>query len=118
MKIAFAKVRFQEVPFEIKEQNFALKGSLASSKKNFVTLTGDFEAELELQCDRCGDVVSHHHQEYLELLIHDGIYNGSEEGLDIIESMDGFIDLDMIIESELSILQSDYFYCNTCQEKD
>lgn len=118
MKIAFAKVRFQEVPFEIKEQTFALKGSLGASKKNFVTLMGDFNAELELQCDRCGSVVTHHHEESLELLIHDGIYNGSDENLDIIESMDGFIDLDEIIESELSMLKSDYFYCNTCQEKD
>lgn len=114
MKIAFSKIRFQEIPFEVKKEGLTFSGSLQSERKNLVKLTACLEADIERVCDRCGEPMTVHYKEDLDLLVSEGLYEGTNE-LDVIESLGDFVDLDEIIESEVNLLKSDYVYCNSCQ---
>lgn len=115
MKIAFTKVRNLDFPFDIVNDTFTFKGALSYKKRNLITLKAELTVNVDRICDRCGEEVKTSHKEDLNLLISDGIYSDSSDELDVIESFDGFVDLDEIANSEISLLNSDYCYCQSCQ---
>jgi len=115
MKIAFQKIKSQETPFEIIKDSVNFTGTLKFEKRNIIRMLATLDATFDRQCDRCGEDVSFTHKEDLNLLISDGPYEDDANQLDVIEFFDGFIILDDIIESEINLVKSDYFYCNSCQ---
>ena len=115
MKIAFQKIRSQETPFEIDRDSVSFIGTLKYEKKSTIKMIATLKADFDRQCDRCGEEVLFHHEEDLNLLISDGPYSDDDNQLDVIEFFDGFIVLDDIIESEINLVKSDYFYCDSCQ---
>ncbi len=115
MKIAFSKVRFQEIPFEIEKEGLKFSGTLKSERKNLVKLEAQLDVQMQRICDRCGAEIDDHHVEDLTLLVSEGIYSDSANELDVIESFHDYIDLEEILEGEVNLLKSDYFYCNSCQ---
>ena len=115
MKIAFQKIRSQETPFEIKNDLVDFKGTLKFEKRNIIRMLATLDATFERQCDRCGEGVAFTHKEDLNFIISDGPYEDDPNQLDVIEFFDGFIVLDDIIESEINLVKSEYFYCDSCQ---
>ena len=115
MKIAFQKIKSQETPFEIKEDSVSFTGTLKFEKRNTMRMVATLDATFDRQCDRCGEEVPFSHKEDLNFLISDGPYSDDTNELDVIEFFDGFIILDDIIESEINLVKSDYFYCESCQ---
>lgn len=117
MKIGFAKVRYLDIPFEIKDERFHFLGTISSAKKNLVKIVSTLELNVTVQCDRCGVEIEKKNKEEFNCLVSDGVFEGFDTKNDVIESFDGFIDLDEIAESEIHSIQSDYNYCQTCQNK-
>ena len=117
MKIGFAKVRYLDIPFEIKNEKFHFFGTISSAKKNLVKITSTLELKIAVHCDRCGKEIEKENKEEFNCLVSDGAFEGFDNNIDVIESFDGFIDLDEIAESEINIIQSDYNYCQTCHNE-
>ena len=57
--------------------------------------------------------------EDIEFFISDGLYedDGSLE-LDVVESFDGFADIDALLHSEIELIRSDYHSCDGCKDVD
>lgn len=117
MKIAFTKVRQSGLPFEIKTETYDFLGTLSFEKRNLVKLDSILHLKFDTDCDRCGNQVLVEQKEPFVCLVSDGSFEGFEESYDVLETFDGFIDLDEIAKSEISLLKSDYNYCTTCQNK-
>ena len=115
MKIAFQKIKSQETPFEIKEDFIHFIGTLKFEKRNVIRMLATLDATFNRQCDRCGEEQSYTHKEDLNFIISDGPFEDDTSDLDVIEFFDGFFILDDIIESEINLVKSEYFYCDSCQ---
>lgn len=116
MKIAFAKIANNQIPFEIKKEDLKFSGNLKRVSSNLIDCTAGIEGSLAHNCDRCGEDIKLNLDENLKLIISDGIYKGSDENLDdVVEFFDGFVDLDEVFISEIEAYKSDYFYCEKCK---
>lgn len=116
MKIAFAKIANNEIPFELKKEYLKFSGNLKRTSHSLIDCKASINGSLEHTCDRCGDDIALNLDENLKLIISDGIYKGSEENLDdVVEFFDGFVDLDEVFISEIEAFKSDYFYCEKCK---
>ena len=114
MKIVFDKVGQSTKPFELTVEGVSLKGTLAKSGYHRLRLEGDLEGQVELLCDRCGNVYQYDMDSPLNLTLSDQVIE-TEDDLDIIEFIDGMIDLEFIVQSEISSIQNSYHYCNECE---
>ena len=86
-------------------------------KKNLVKIDATLESNVTVSCDRCGVEFQIKNKEDFNCLVSDGEVEGFDYSTDVIESFDGLVDLDEIANAEISIIQSDYNYCKTCQNK-
>ncbi len=74
------------------------------------------DGELELICYRCGDQFYKPLKSPLTLTLTDRVVEISDD-LDIIEFLDGVIDLDFILNSEVSSIQNYYNLCSNCKSE-
>jgi hypothetical protein len=116
MKIVFKKVPYIGVDFETSFENIRFYGKLEKKSKNLVHCSGKLEGTLACLCDRCGDDLSLHVDEKIDLLTSDGLYKSTQELVEVMEFFDETIDLDTILQSEVETLKSDYHYCATCSD--
>jgi uncharacterized metal-binding protein YceD (DUF177 family) len=114
MKIVFDKVGQSEKPFELTVDGISLKGALAKSGYHRLRLKGDLQGQVELLCDRCGDAYQYDMDSPLNLTLSDEVIE-TEDDLDIIEFVDGVIDLEFIVQSEIASVQNSYHYCKKCE---
>ncbi len=114
MKIPFSRVHNQTLPFEVKEEKFFFAGSLSEFKKGLAKLEAQITLDMQAVCDRCGNDFLLKHSESINLLVSDGSYEGFDTEFDVVESEEGFIDIDMIAKSEYNLILCDYNYCNNC----
>ncbi len=117
MKIAFGKVSTSPKPFSLADQGLVFKGLLHKSTHHRVVLDANLKGTIALDCDRCGESYDQDVNEPVALQLSDQIVQDKED-LDIIEFLDGMIDLMYILKSETSALTSDYHFCATCTESD
>ncbi|WP_456459129.1 hypothetical protein [Nitratifractor sp.] len=117
MKIAFSKVGRSPGDFRYQREGVALAGTLQRTEAHRVELDGEIEGELELECDRCGE----RYREALELPL---VLHLSDrplpigEDLDTVEFLDGMIDIERLLESEITAYRSEYHYCPKCRAED
>ncbi len=117
MKIVFDKIGSTAKPIELEVQGAKLKGTLQKSGYHQVTLDAQMSGSIELSCDRCGDIFNYDLDNKLRLKLSDQVSEDKDD-LDIIEFLDGMIDLSYIIESEINALKGAYHYCNNCDNGD
>ena len=115
MKIVFKKIPQSGVDFETASDKIKFYGKLEKKSKNLVICTGKLEGTLDCQCARCGEDMSLHVDEDVDLLVSDGLYASSEELVEVMEFFDETVDLDTILQSEVETLRSDYHYCAECE---
>lgn len=116
MKISFSKINAIKYPFKVDCDNATLEGYLIKNG-DLVSLKGKLKAFMPRCCDRCGGDIELEFIDDVDIFISDGVYKDKEEELsDTIEFYDGYIDLLYIINSEIELYLSDYFYCEKCQE--
>ncbi|WP_394959807.1 hypothetical protein [uncultured Helicobacter sp.] len=112
MKIAFRKIASSPKTFSLKSDGLELSGTLVRVDSQICKLDGRLNGELELVCDRSGEVFMKHFDESLVLYISDGLWDTQSQSklnsLDVIEFFDGFIDVEYILQSEIESIKMDY----------
>jgi uncharacterized metal-binding protein YceD (DUF177 family) len=114
MKIVFDKIGQSVKPFDLTVNNVRLEGTLGKSGYHRLRLEGNLEGQVELTCDRCGDEYHYNMKSSLHLTLSDEVIE-TEDDLDIIEFIDGVIDLEFIVQSEIASVQNSYHYCKICE---
>lgn len=117
MKIDFEKVGTTPKPFKVEFENAKLEGNLQKSGYHRVILDAKLSGEVALDCDRCGSTFGYTLENPLKLTISDQTMEDKDD-LDIIEFLDGRIDLSYILESEINALKGSYHYCSKCSNSD
>ena len=117
MQIVFDKVGSTAKPFELESEGVTLKGTLQKSGSHKVALEAHIDGSVELDCDRCGSSYIHKLDNTLKLSLSDQVSEDKDD-LDIIEFLDGVIDLTYILESEINALKGAYHYCDKCDNID
>lgn len=117
MKIAFDKIGSTAKPIELSSEGVKLEGTLQKSGYHQVTLDAHMSGSIELDCDRCGDTYNYDVDNRLQLRLSD-IVSEDKDDLDIIEFLDGEIDLSYILQSEINTFKNAYNYCDKCANSD
>jgi len=117
MKIVFDKVGSTAKPIELSSNGILLEGTLQKSGYHKVTLDALLSGNIELDCDRCGKTYLYNVDSKLQLKLSD-LVSEDKDDLDIIEFLDGEIDILYILQSEITSIQSSYHYCNDCDNND
>jgi len=113
VKIFFEKVGSTPRPVELEVQGVCLKGTLEKSGYHRALLDGVIAGELPLVCDRCGTSYSRQIDMPLKLTLSDRISEDKDD-LDIIEFLDGVIDVTYILQSEINAIEGAFHYCDDC----
>jgi len=117
MKIVFDKIGQSPKPFELSVNGIALQGSLTKSGYHRLRLEGKLSGQVNLSCDRCAEAYQYDMESPLNLTLSDQVIE-TEDDLDIIEFIDGIIDLEFIVQSEIASVQNSYHYCKACENSD
>jgi uncharacterized metal-binding protein YceD (DUF177 family) len=113
VKIVFDKIGSTAKPFELDLEGVKLEGTLKKSGSHQVTLDAQMSGCIELDCDRCGDTYNYDIDNKLQLRLSDHVSEDKDD-LDIIEFLDGEIDLSYILQSEINTFKNAYNYCEKC----
>jgi uncharacterized metal-binding protein YceD (DUF177 family) len=114
MKIVFDKIGQTQKPFDLTIESVNFKGTLVKSGYHSVRLEGSLEGIINLICDRCGDEYQQDINSLLSLTLSDEVIE-TKDNLDIIEFLNGVIDLDFIVRSEIASIQNSYHNCENCE---
>jgi len=117
VKIHFDKVGQSPKPFHESIEGILFDGSLQKSGHHRVALLGDIKGNTEVNCNRCGKALDCRVDIPLKLTISDQLVE-SKDDLDIIEFLDGWVDISFILQSEINTVKSEYHYCDECQDSD
>lgn len=117
MKIVFDKIGSTAKPIELSSEGVKLEGTLKKSGYHQVTLDAHMSGSIELDCDRCGDTYNYDMDNTLQLRLSD-IVSEDKDDLDIIEFLDGEIDISYILQSEINTFKNAYNYCAKCANSD
>jgi uncharacterized metal-binding protein YceD (DUF177 family) len=113
LQIVFDKIGHTPKPLEQSIDGVRLKGTLTKERFHKVLLDSHLDGEIELCCDRCGKSYQHIFDDKLRLTITDEAIEDKDD-LDIIEFLDGIIDIDFIIKSEINAIEGSFHYCDDC----
>lgn len=124
MNIPFRTITAQskEIVYQLKGDGFnvSLQGDMTKKSPHIVELDIHIKGSVEIQCDTCAESYDEEIDDKVTLLITDTQYkNGAsdndEKNYDIIEALDGIIDIDEIVNSEINIFKYDYHKCINCK---
>ena len=115
MTILFHKVMQTPKPFREEADGVIFDGVLQKSASHQVNLLGETRGIVKVQCNRCGTSFDYLLEAALKLTISDQVIE-TKDDLDIIEFLDGKIDLAFILQSEINTLKSAYHYCEACEQ--
>ena len=117
MRIVFDKIGQSPKPFDLEVDAISLKGTLTKKGYHRIRLEANLQGYIQVNCDRCGDIYIHDMHNPLVLTLSDEVIE-TEDDLDIIEFIDGMIDLKFIIQSEISSVENSYHNCKKCENDD
>ena len=117
MKIAFSKVHQAPKHFERECFGVRCEGVLERIDRDRIKLDATFSGSKSLDCDRCAKHYVQQIDHRLEMVLTQKAQSTNDD-LDIIEFLDGFIDIDYIVESELCSLESTFHFCEACESSD
>lgn len=115
MKIAFKKLSSQPLHFEANRDNAFFSGELILKKSNLAQLNGTITGSISIPCDLCAEEVERSLNEEIAFYLSDGIYEGSDEEMDVVEIDHSIIDMEELLRSEIELIKSDYFCCESCE---
>jgi len=110
------KVTKRPLDFEVKSDEITFKGYLEYHEGKLILLKAKLKGSLEKPCDICAEEFRLEVDEDIEFFISDGLYeDDSSTLLDVVESFDGNVDIDELLNSEIELIRSDYHACNNCK---
>jgi len=119
MRIAFNKVaKENSYSLDLENERFSVKSNFKIKPKTHSILHChlDFHGKIDTICNRCGIEIAKEVDEKIELLISNGIFNGFDDNLDVVEFLDEFVDFDEILLSELELISTNYYNCGSCED--
>jgi len=119
MNIQLRKVTSTPIDFEIKSENIAFKGFLQYHSGKLILLHANLSGAMEIECDTCATKFELPLSNDIEFFISDGIYE-DEDGieLDVVEALNGSVDMEELLASELELIRSDYHSCPNCKDSE
>jgi hypothetical protein len=118
LKVTLRKVTKIPLDFKIEVDEITFKGYFEYHTGKLILLKAVLSGFLDKQCDSCGEEFKMSLDEDVKFYISDGIFedeNGIE--LDVVESYDGFVEVEELLNSELELIKSDYHSCESCKNK-
>ncbi len=118
MQVNFKKVTKIPLEFSIESNDIVFKGSLKYDTENLVYLQATLNGSIDLDCDLCAEEFTLPLNEDIDFFISNGVYNGMNEDYDVVEAIDGNIDLKELLNSEIELINSDYHSCEKCKQEE
>jgi uncharacterized metal-binding protein YceD (DUF177 family) len=119
LKITLRKVTKTPLDFEVKSNEITFKGYLAYHSGKLILLKANLLGSLTKPCDICAEEFKLSVDEKVEFFISDGIYEDDGNiDLDVVESLDGIVDIEELLASEIELIKSDYHSCDSCKSSD
>ncbi len=115
MKIKLIKVGKTPLDFEIESDEITFKGFLQYHADKLILLEAKLAGVIDVECSQCAEKFKLNVDEDVKFFISDGLYNGNNSDLDVIESFDSIADIDELLNSEIELIKSDYIRCENCQ---
>jgi len=115
MQVSLRKVGKTPLDFEIKSEKITFKGYLEYHTAKLYLLKADLNGSVTTQCNTCGTEFDLKVDEKVDFFISDGLYEGDEIDLDVVESFNSFADMDELLVSEIELIKSDYHRCEKCE---
>jgi len=114
MRIVFDKIGQSPKPFNLEVDGISLEGTLTKRGYRRVRLEGELKGATDVVCDRCGKEYQYDMNMPLSLTLSDEVIE-TEDDLDIIEFVDGVVDLEFIVQSEIASIKNSYHNCTVCE---
>jgi len=114
LKIGFDKVGHSAKRFQERVDRVSLEGTLQKESHHRIALIATLTGPIEVQCSRCGREFEQFLDLPLALTLSDQMAE-TKDDLDIIEFLDGIVDMTYILQSELNAIKSEYHQCSECQ---
>lgn len=118
MTVNFKKVTKTPLEFSIDSNNIVFKGSLKYDTENLVSLQATLTGSIDLDCDLCAEEFTLPLDENIDFFISNGVYNGMNEEYDVVETIDGNINLEELLDSEIELIKSGYHSCENCKQEE
>jgi len=116
MQITLRKVTKIPLDFEIKSGKINFKGYLEYHSGKLILLKAKLDGFFEKPCDVCAEEFKMSLDEEVEFFISDGIYEDENNiDLDVVESLNGKIDIEELLISEIELIKCDYHSCKNCK---
>jgi len=117
MKIPFKKLASQPLDFEVNRDNARFSGEIILKKRNLAQLNGTITGSISIPCDICAETIEKELDEEVSFYLSDGVFDGNDEELDVVEIEQSIIDMDELFRSEIELIRSDYYCCSNCEGK-
>ena len=115
-KIGKTPLDFSFEGIEGNDKGAKIEGFLVYKGNALILLDAKLSGEVAQKCDVCCEPFQTPLDEKLELLVSDGAYTTETHVVeDVIEVQNGVISIDEVLHSELELIRSDYFVCETCE---
>ena len=115
MQVTLRKITKTPLDFEIKSNEITFKGYLEYYAGKLILLKADINGSVDTQCSTCGEDFDLGVDEKIEFFISDGLYDGDNIDIDVVESFNSAVDLDELLISEIELIKSDYHSCKNCK---
>ena len=115
MKVTLRKVGKIPLDFEVKSNEITFKGYLEYHSGKLILLKADLTGSVDTQCSRCGEDFKLSLDEKIEFFISDGLYDGDDIDIDVVESFNSLADINELLNSEIELIKSDYHSCEKCK---
>lgn len=115
MTVTLRKITKTPLDFEVKSNEITFKGYLEYHAGKLILLKADLNGSVDAQCSTCGEDFGLKVDEKIEFFISDGLYDGDDIDIDVVESFNSIADLDELLISEIELIKSDYFSCENCK---
>ncbi len=116
MKIVLRRVTKTPLDFEVKSDEITFKGYLEYHKGKLILLKAKLYGFVLKPCDSCAEEFKLLIDEEVEFFISDGLYEDDDSiHLDVVESFDGSVEIEELLNSEMELIKSDYHSCESCE---
>ena len=93
------------------------KGYLEYHGGKLILLKADLNGFIKKSCDSCAEEFKMPLSEKIEFFISDGIYEDEDNiDLDVVESLNGNVEIEELLASEIELIKSDYHSCESCNK--
>ena len=116
MTVTLRKITRTPLDFEIKFNEITFKGYLEYHAGKLILLQADLKGLLGVECSTCAEDFDIKVDEKVEFFISDGLYDGDNIDIDVVESFNSTANLDELLISEIELIKSDYHSCENCKQ--